>query len=840
MASLNLHRKQWIFKKIGTRNSRTTLLNDDEKRWCVYGIVLNHVLIPAVRPYLENNILNEYDELKESHNIHVQTIHNFSSPKYSHDLRYKNINNNETKDKKKFIYEVKSHVDFGKLFLQNHMAKFNCYDSCDASAVLNLLERIPIFSNQVQNAAKIVRENRNSWAHCNFEKWNKKDFQKRIDNVKKLVNKLCLTNEDEVLNDINHWKDQALTWRTSDRTLCEELKDHINRLLKEVEETKFENEEYKKLAQETLDKFSNCIDQLKRRVDQLQHKVEQLYQSNINDFANCDSDIDLHYQKFDPETRKWLIDDFSAWFKKPAESRAFVFMGDAGVGKTVMAAAIAQRAKDDGKLGAAFFCRHYDGTRRDPKSLLASVAYQLGKHFPDYLKLLGGVNGIQKRLSDTKLGVQELFTKFFEDLLWKLETFSKTLIVIDALDEADYDSKNEFFDVVTFRFPQLPQWLLFFITTRPVDYTQFTLKNYNPCVKICSGHANNAEADEKHVQDIQTFLENQVDFTGKSFTAREITKKCKGMFLFAHYLVKTLKDSSETDLEKCPQDIDGYFLDNFKRIHKKVGKDFYKKLLGCAVVAPSPLPSSFIPFLLKKENLDLHEQEVFDAISLFFSCDKKKFTFLHNLIPDWLFDKERASRELVIRKTEAQIFFKEIVIELLTSFLKNGLPFNDSDENSVVCYILTIEFRYLFHLSTENSELSRIFFQCFTNCEFLKQRIQSSTSGIFSLLNDIHFAIENIELKEDEKQTVKELLSILENDSFYLVDNPDLLDSCLSRLSSNVREAFKSKHSNQCRLRNIMLDNDIKINCDVYAYSTDRTLLAGGKENVLYLRENDS
>ncbi|XP_046854699.1 spindle pole body component 110-like isoform X3 [Xenia sp. Carnegie-2017] len=498
-----------------------TMLNDDQKRWCVYGIVLNNVLIPAVRPYLENNILNEYNGLKKIHKIDVQTTHIFPSTKYSlRDLHYKNINNNKTKDKNKFNYEVKSHVDFGKLFLQNHMAKFNSYNSCDASAVLNLLERIPIFSSLVQNAAKIVRENRNSWGHCNFEEWNETDFLKKIDNMKKLVKELCLATEDEVLNvinywknqaltlwtndralreeleehinnlsneieemkfenedckkllretlnrfshfmketlqikrtvhetnekvdeikdkqketkekvdeledkqkvtnekelclatedevlnDINHWKDQALTLQTIDRTLCEVLKDHINRLREEVEEMKFENQEYKKLAQDTLDK---CIDQLKRRIEKLEDelekvkdtvekvkddvekvkddvekvndKVDQLHQSKINDFAICDSDIDFHYQKFDPETRKWLIEDFSAWFEKPGESRAFVFMGDAGVGKTVMSAAIAQRAKDDGKLGATFFCRHYDGTRRDPRSLLASVAYQLEKH----------------------------------------------------------------------------------------------------------------------------------------------------------------------------------------------------------------------------------------------------------------------------------------------------------------------------------------------------------------------------------------------------------------------------------------------------------------------------
>ena len=167
-------------------------------------------MIPAVRPYLETNILNEYDELKKSHNIHVQKIHNFPSPKYSHDLHYKNINNNETKVKKKFNYEVKSHVDFGKLFLVSHMAKFNSYDSCDASVVLNLLVRIKVFSSLVQNAAKIVRDDRNSWAHCNFLEFGETDFHQKMENMKLFVKKLSLENEEKVMDGINYWKDQGI------------------------------------------------------------------------------------------------------------------------------------------------------------------------------------------------------------------------------------------------------------------------------------------------------------------------------------------------------------------------------------------------------------------------------------------------------------------------------------------------------------------------------------------------------------------------------------------------------------------------------------------------------
>ncbi len=41
-------------------------------------------------------------------------------------------------------------------------------ESCDASAVLNLFGRIPVFSAALRNAANVVREGRNAWGHCNY------------------------------------------------------------------------------------------------------------------------------------------------------------------------------------------------------------------------------------------------------------------------------------------------------------------------------------------------------------------------------------------------------------------------------------------------------------------------------------------------------------------------------------------------------------------------------------------------------------------------------------------------------------------------------------------------
>ncbi|XP_028407380.1 uncharacterized protein LOC114530011 [Dendronephthya gigantea] len=211
-------------KTVSHKRSKLTTLTENHKRWCVFGIALNHVVVPAIRPVLEQEILKEYNDLKLNHNIHVQTRHSFPSPKYptGNAMKYENINGNDTKlkaphhkkfDYSKFDYKVTSHIDFAKLFLQNYMAKLSAFDkTCDASAVLTLLGRIPVFSAALQNAANVVREGRNAWAHCDVTKWNESNFKKSFDDMEKLLSEVGLSPADEsrVLADLNDWKDKVM------------------------------------------------------------------------------------------------------------------------------------------------------------------------------------------------------------------------------------------------------------------------------------------------------------------------------------------------------------------------------------------------------------------------------------------------------------------------------------------------------------------------------------------------------------------------------------------------------------------------------------------------------
>ncbi|XP_028401109.1 uncharacterized protein LOC114524180 [Dendronephthya gigantea] len=709
------------------KRSKLTTLTEDHKRWCVFGKALNHVVVPAIRPVLEQEILKEYNDLKLNHNIHVQTTRSFPSPKYptGNAMKYENINGNDTKlkaphnkkfDYSKFDYKVTSHVEFAKLLLQNYMAKLSAFDeTCDASAVLILLGRIPVFSAALQNAANVARECRNTWAHCVFTEWEESNFTKSFDDMEKLLREVGLSPADEskVLAELNDWKDKdvALCMNAPiDSELVKVMQEHVTKLSSDVNKMAFESQEelcnLKEILENTHENLQNCEKRVKNmelNQDTMQHelsstidKVEQLKTNQEflqKEQSSISARVDLHQADMKPFNNRIVLtvsptvlltlnillddtiqtQDIGSWKISTSGSVILITPECAWVmpqWQSVMAAVVAQRAKKDGNMAAAYFCRHYDGTRRDPRYLLGTIAYQLCNCNSQYDRVVGGESGIQNMLTNAKLGVHELFTKLLEEPLSKCGRVAKKLVVIDALDETEDSSRKDFLDLIMNRFPMLPEWLVFFITSRPEDSLQFRLKTYNPCIRICAGNSDSAGFYQQHKQDIQRFFEKNVKFTGLSYSAEELTEKCDGMFLYAFYLVEILKNTKQLGSDLFPGNINDFFYKNFKRVYEKLGGDVYWKLFGCALVAPSPLPISFISFLLKREDSDPQTQEVIDALSHFVALrtSDKTFAFLHSLIPAWLIDKETASRMLFIDRCKAGKLFKSIVVEFLSHF----------------------------------------------------------------------------------------------------------------------------------------------------------------------------
>ena len=516
-----------------------------------------------------------------------------------------------------------------------------------------------------------------------------------------------------------------------------------------------------------------------------------------------------------------------------------MLLGDAGVGKSVMAGVLAKNSAAEGNLAAAYFCRDRDDTRNNPRYLLGTIACQLCKCNAQYSNFVGGEGGIRKLLGNSEIGIQGLFTKLLEEPLTKCSIpCERKLIVIDALDETKYESREDFLDVITRRFPMLPKWLVFFVTSRPVDAVKFRFKNYNPCIKISAKNGENLEFYRQHEQDIRLFLEKSVDFSRFPYSADDVVEKCKGMFLCAFHIVKDLNAAALSgeiiQLDDVFQgDIQDYLLENVSRVFQKVGENLFKKLFGCAIVAPSPLPLAFIAFILQREKSNLVEWKVIDALSSFFDFDKS-FDFRHNLISE-LFTEKESSRELFIDKNEAGEYFRDVVVEILSAAIER----QQWEKPSILLdYFVGVGVRFLRHYQDRDS--LNVVFNCLTCYQFLWKRIEREGREIYAVITDLKLSVRFHGLSDEQKVVLQEICLALETNSHVLLECQHLLHLCFSNTSQPVQRKLKipaavSNIGMECswlRCLSCKIPEDIHY----FAMSPDKKLLAaGGRNSHIYL-----
>ena len=501
------------------------------------------------------------------------------------------------------------------------------------------------------------------------------------------------------------------------------------------------------------------------------------------------------------------------------------------------------------RFGACYFCLERDNIRSDPRNLIGTVAYQLCKYIEQYRTKVGGESSVTTILANSVLGFNELFTKLLQEPLGKCNTCSeRMLVIIDALDETNYKSREDFFYVLRDRFPLLPKWLVFFITSRPEDTVRFNLKSYKPCIKICAGNGKDRDDYRHHEADIRRFLENKVNFSELPYSVEDVVEKCDGMFLYAYYISQVLSDRtsfvSGAHLEDLfPGNIERYFFNNFKRIFEKLGDSgLYWKLFGCVIAAPAPLPLPFISFILEKENSNLDKQPVIDAVSQFVVVRTTDDTILfsHNLIPPWLTNEKKASLKLFIDRDKASEYFKEIILTCaLSDQPEGGLSIN----SAVLNYLLRVSVRFLCS-NYDNRDTMEIVFGCLTNFHFLQKRVNTDRLEIFSVVSDYKLCSQCQSLNDAEKEILQEICTALEKDILVLVERRHLLPSCLRWTSEDTQRKLAVSGDTLMMCKRLdwtpYVSPTMSVNDSYFALSPDRKLLAEGNTNTRIVRIYDA
>ena len=362
-------------------------------------------------------------------------------------------------------------------------------------------------------------------------------------------------------------------------------------------------------------------------------------------------DIEYYVQRFQEGTREWVFDGILSWLdERTSQNRVMVISGNAGMGKSVIAAVICKRMQEAGRLAGSHFCQYNNVRYCNPHLMIQSLACHLSHALPEYKQAL--VEQLSRNLGTDldSMSVEELLALLFKEPLTAVgDPGRNMLMVIDGLDESEYKGRNELLDVIANQFCKLPIWIRFLVTTRPALNITEKLKHLKPFEL--------KHNDRKNIEDVRVFfqkkLEHMVKLGNLGEYVNRLVLKSEGLMLYAHFLVMLITENPsilyEGDLDdSLPLGTSSFYHSYFKRLECELCEDLQIKeehflnLLSAVAASREPLPVGFVskvlvpcadPLLAKRKVV-----RSLSSVSALLPIRDDCLHVIHKSVKDWLTD----------------------------------------------------------------------------------------------------------------------------------------------------------------------------------------------------------
>lgn len=484
--------------------------------------------------------------------------------------------------------------------------------------------------------------------------------------------------------------------------------------------------------------------------------------------------------------RKWLFDSFEKWLNTDSESRVFCIIGQAGSGKTAFVSKLCETHKS---VAAIHFCRYNNDERANPKRAITSLAYHLSTQLPEYreqLLLLSDLDNLQEK------NVHRLFEYLFIEPLQKVKTRTeKIVLIIDALDEATKNMRNDLIDLIVSEFQKLPKWLNFVVTTRPELDIERKLKHLKPLV-IDNGSSSNLD-------DIRGFLSANLkpyltDMKDSKNLIETIVKKSQGVFLYASEILKSVESGVllVEDAVNFPDGLSNIYLNYFERMFITQSQYDYKTqirpLMEVIAVSLEPLHENVIKDILEIDDYDF--DDIKEYIHVLFPSENGYIEPLHKSLNDWIIDRALSGQFSVsVKKANERLadYFYKIY-----------------ERGEDTAYTIRYLAKHLIRSKNNKAAVGVL-----KDCQMLEKRIelQGQDSGIREYLNDLH-----------ELDARENVLEILRSDCFISLFRKN------RRYLYNAGLYFKLKELSFDEIlpEYEKLDIEVLVGCVNYLYITER------------------
>ena len=498
------------------------------------------------------------------------------------------------------------------------------------------------------------------------------------------------------LRDISHFQTQV--HEDVEDLRRRQIEDHTT-----LEDTKIKLEELSQCQTKTLsavEEVQQGIEEFKQVAESEKNRREVDREAEVlSNLAKVEfkGDIEYHAQSFQEGTREWMFNKIDEWLdNKSSPNRVMVISGNAGMGKSVISAVVCKRMQHAGRLSGSHFCQHNNVRYSKPQLMLQSLAVHLTQTLPEYKKAL--VEQLSRNLGVhlNSMGVEELFALLFKEPLSTVKDPERNiLMVVDGLDESEYQGRNELLDVVANQFCKLPEWIRFLVTTRPEINIAESLKHLQP-IQLDENQAEN-------VRDIALFFEmrlgSKIEEEHKNILLKKLVERSEGVFLYASFLITFFEENvSLLTLKQVenslPLGISSVYLSHFKRLERelcgelKVDEEQVLRFLCALTASREPLPVAFVSRILKPSGKSLGAQrrvnKAIACISTLLPIRDDRLHFVHKSVKDWLTNTSSyGQHDFIVDKKEGH----EILFNLCTAELDNikrkgplNSQFNDAEK----------------------------------------------------------------------------------------------------------------------------------------------------------------
>ena len=589
--------------------------------------------------------------------------------------------------------------------------------------------------------------------------------------------------------------DVLIEWADSEEDIKSQLK-NIHQVQSETHQAVEDVRQAQAKTQQSVDEVCQNVKEVEAGLKDINEKLESLKDEKDKDRSEevlrnltkseFRGDIECYVQRFQEGTREWVFGRVQNWLDdRRSQNRVMLISGNAGMGKSVIAAVICKRMQEAGRLSGSHFCQYNNVRYCKPQLMIQSLACHLSHALPEYKQAL--VEQLSRNLGTdlNNMGVEELFALLFkEPLSAAVDPGRNMLIVIDGLDESEYQGRNELLDVIANQFCKLPIWIRFLVTTRPALNIAEKLKHLKP-LKLKSNDAEN-------IEDVRVFclkrLQRVVKLENVGEFIEKLVLKSEGLMLYAHFLILAITENPsvfhEGDLVGgSPSGITAVYHSYFKRLERELIKELYvreehlQNLLSAITASREPLPMAFVSKLLVPGTDSLLTKRkvlrALDSVSALLPIRDDCVHVIHKSVKDWLTDIScYGEHEFIMDENEGHPLLADLCIEELENLKLKGV--DNLQFGATERYALYHGAHHMLHEGVKRQphkldELTKayiidievVYAKTFVNSTIAAEDLLwFKEQGIFTLLS------------KDNQRIVDTLLFLLRKNLRYLTDTP--------------------------------------------------------------------